>query len=40
MEDALRTVGLRGKLMQDAMPDGTGAMSAVLDLDADQCKKP
>lgn len=39
MEDALRTVGLRGKLMQDAMPDGTGAMSAVLGLDAAQVQK-
>lgn len=39
MEDALRTVGLRGKLMQDAMPDGTGAMSAILGLDAAQVQK-
>jgi [acyl-carrier-protein] S-malonyltransferase len=34
-EDAVRTVHLRGKLMQDAVPEGSGAMAAILGLDAD-----
>ncbi|BDH46281.1 malonyl CoA-acyl carrier protein transacylase [Salmonella enterica subsp. enterica serovar Choleraesuis] len=31
--DAVRLVELRGKLMQDAVPAGTGAMSAIIGLD-------
>lgn len=31
--DAVRLVELRGKLMQDAVPQGTGAMSAIIGLD-------
>ena len=34
--DALRTVRLRGRLMQDAVPVGAGAMAAVIGLDDDQ----
>ena len=34
--DALRTVRRRGRYMQEAVPVGTGAMAAVLGLDADQ----
>ena len=34
--DALRTVRRRGQYMQDAVPVGTGAMSAILGLDAAQ----
>jgi len=34
--DALRTVRRRGEYMQDAVPVGTGAMSAILGLDAEQ----
>lgn len=33
--DALRTVRRRGQYMQEAVPVGTGAMSAILGLDAD-----
>jgi len=33
--DALRTVRRRGRYMQEAVPVGTGAMAAVLGLDAD-----
>jgi [acyl-carrier-protein] S-malonyltransferase len=32
-EDALRMVALRGKLMQSAVPEGAGAMAAVLGLE-------
>jgi [acyl-carrier-protein] S-malonyltransferase len=32
--DALRTVRRRGQYMQDAVPVGTGAMAAILGLDA------
>ncbi|MBT9433464.1 ACP S-malonyltransferase [Candidatus Sodalis endolongispinus] len=32
---AVALVALRGKLMQDAVPDGTGAMSAIIGLDND-----
>ncbi|MBP7884559.1 MAG: ACP S-malonyltransferase, partial [Acinetobacter sp.] len=31
--DAVKLVNLRGKLMQDAVPQGQGAMSAILGLD-------
>ena len=31
--DAVRTVELRGKFMQEAVPEGTGAMSAIIGLD-------
>jgi [acyl-carrier-protein] S-malonyltransferase len=34
--DALRTVRRRGRYMQEAVPLGTGAMSAILGLDADK----
>jgi [acyl-carrier-protein] S-malonyltransferase len=37
--DAIRLVSLRGKLMQDATPDGTGAMAAVLGLDDGQVEQ-
>lgn len=36
LDDALRTVRLRGRLMQQAVPVGDGAMAAVLGLDDDQ----
>ena len=35
-EDALRIVRLRGRYMQEAVPVGAGAMSAILGLDADR----
>ena len=34
-EDAVKLVAERGKLMQDAVPDGVGAMAAILGLDDD-----
>src|SRR3954467_12072606 len=34
--DAVRTVRRRGRSMQEAVPVGTGAMSAILGLDADK----
>jgi [acyl-carrier-protein] S-malonyltransferase len=34
--DAIRTVRRRGRYMQEAVPVGTGAMSAILGLDADK----
>lgn len=37
--DAVRLVELRGKLMQDAVPEGTGAMSAIIGLDDDSIAK-
>ncbi len=35
LADAARTVGLRGRLMQEAVPVGEGAMAAVIGLDDD-----
>lgn len=32
-DDAIRLVELRGKLMQEAVPEGTGAMQAIIGLD-------
>ncbi len=37
--DAVKLVELRGKLMQDAVPEGTGAMSAIIGLDDDAIAK-
>ena len=41
--DAVRLVHLRGKFMQEAVPEGTGAMAAVIGLDAstvaDTCRE-
>lgn len=34
LEDGVRLVHLRGKLMQEAVPEGRGAMAAILGLDA------
>ncbi|HKJ18143.1 MAG TPA: ACP S-malonyltransferase [Xanthomonadales bacterium] len=38
-KDAARLVSLRGKLMQTATPEGTGAMAAVLGLEDQQVEK-
>ena len=38
-KDAIRLVELRGKLMQGAVPEGTGAMSAIIGLDNDAIAK-
>lgn len=38
-KDAVRLVELRGKLMQDAVPEGIGAMSAIIGLDNDSIAK-
>ncbi|AKJ42212.1 ACP S-malonyltransferase [Pragia fontium] len=38
-KDAIRLVELRGKLMQDAVPEGTGAMYAIIGLDNDSIAK-
>src|SRR5690606_2944678 len=35
LTDAVRTVRARGMYMQEAVPVGTGAMAAILGLDAD-----
>ena len=37
--DAVRTVRLRGRFMQQAVPVGEGAMAAILGLDADELVK-
>ena len=37
--DALRTVRRRGQFMQDAVPVGTGAMAAILGLDAESVRR-
>ena len=43
LQDAVRIVNLRGKFMQEATPEGVGAMAAVIGLDArtieDTCKE-
>ncbi len=31
--DAVRLVEMRGKFMQEAVPEGTGAMAAIIGLD-------
>ncbi|MEL4203988.1 ACP S-malonyltransferase [Plesiomonas shigelloides] len=38
-KDAVRLVELRGKLMQEAVPEGTGAMAAIIGLDNDSIAK-
>ncbi|MBI0038576.1 MULTISPECIES: ACP S-malonyltransferase [Gilliamella] len=38
-KDAIKLVELRGKLMQEAVPSGTGAMFAIIGLDNDSIKK-
>src|SRR5207237_1205608 len=38
-EDALHLVGERGQLMQEAVPDGVGAMAAVLGLDRAEIRR-
>lgn len=38
-KQAIRLVELRGKLMQEAVPAGTGAMSAIIGLDNDAIAK-
>jgi len=38
-QQAITLVELRGKLMQDAVPEGTGAMSAIIGLDNDAIAK-
>lgn len=38
-KDAIRLVELRGKLMQDAVPEGTGAMYAIIGLDNESIAK-
>lgn len=39
LEDAVRLVHLRGKAMQDAVPEGVGAMAALMGADADTAKQ-
>ncbi|MGL4465934.1 MAG: ACP S-malonyltransferase [Plesiomonas shigelloides] len=38
-KDAVHLVELRGKLMQEAVPEGTGAMAAIIGLDNDSIAK-
>lgn len=38
-EDAVRTVHFRGKYMQEAVPEGEGAMAAVMGLPAEQVER-
>ena len=38
-EDAVRAVRLRGRFMQDAVPEGRGAMAAILGLDASEVER-
>jgi [acyl-carrier-protein] S-malonyltransferase len=37
--DAVRTVRLRGKFMQEAVPEGEGAMAAILGLETDEVEE-
>lgn len=37
--DAIKLVELRGKLMQEAVPEGTGAMQAIIGLDDESIRK-
>jgi [acyl-carrier-protein] S-malonyltransferase len=39
LEDAVRLVHLRGKAMQDAVPEGVGAMAALMGADSDTAKQ-
>lgn len=39
VEDAVRSVRLRGQFMQEAVPAGQGAMAAILGLDPEQVRK-
>ncbi|WP_065649594.1 ACP S-malonyltransferase [Pantoea eucrina] len=38
-DDAIKLVELRGKLMQEAVPEGTGAMQAIIGLDDEAIRK-